>query len=58
MAQELLKSGAHANFRNLDEHTAIHKAVERGNLPLVEDLMKHGGDANVTGQVRCKDRDA
>jgi len=46
----LLAARADVNQKNADEATALHAAVRRDSLPLVDVLMEHGAEVNLAGQ--------
>lgn len=47
----LLERGADVHQRNFNDYTALHLAAGRGDLDLVELLLRHGADANTIVRI-------
>lgn len=55
--QELIESGASVNTANRNGDTLLHMAALRGNMPMVELLLRHGANACATSVDGLSPRD-
>lgn len=45
----MLKSGAYVNAQNDDKDTPLHLALREQHIEIVNELVKHGGNARIEG---------
>ena len=55
--QELLESGVNVNTANRNGDTLLHMAALRGNMPMVELLLRHEANASATSVDGLSPRD-